>query len=344
MSGTTNPEQRRDLLNALIGQVRKREFPYEARPPKSTDWSAYTTAQIHELDDVIRSIRLTVEAAARRFKKERRGRGRPPTPAVDVAKAVLLQQYFGTANRQTEGLLLLFKEKLGLSTEFSYKTIERAYGNPKVVALLDQLFELTQDSIRQLETGLGVDATGLPKSVKKNYASQKTPDGAEMTQVSLGLTTLMLTRIVLLRGRGEVTTFPDAMRGAETYPNLGKVVGDAAYLSRPNCDLVEGLGATPYFFPKRGLSFKRLGSDAWIHMLGAFLQDPQGWLHEYHPRSLVECFNRVWKHDFPTPLARRLDGRRATEVLARGIDYNLKRAGYLRHLIGLVPTWWQGAG
>jgi transposase len=284
-----------------------------------------------------------VEAAARRFKKERRGRGRPPVPAVDVAKAVLLQQYFGTANRQTEGLLLLFREKLGLSQEFSYKTIERAYENPQVVALLDQLFELTQDSIRNLETGLGVDATGLPKSVKKNYADDKTPDGAEMTQTTLGLTTLMLTRIVLLRGRAEVSTFPDAMRGAETYTALEKVVGDAAYLSRTNCDLVEDLDATPYFFPKRGLSFKRLGSDAWIHMLRAFLADPQRWLHEYHPRSLLECFNRVWKHDFPAPLARRRDRRRATEILARGIDYNLKRSGYLRHMIGLVPSWWQGA-
>lgn len=344
MARTINPEQRRDLLQALIVQVRKREFPYEARPAKTTDWTAYTTAQIHELDDVIRSIGLTVEAAARRFKKERRGRGRPPVPAVDVAKAVLLQQYFGTANRQTEGLLLLFKEKLGLSTEFTYKTIERAYGNPRVVALLDQLFELTQDSIRQLETGLGVDATGLPKSVKKNYADDKTPDGAEMTQTTLGLTTLMLTRIVLLRGRAEVSTFPDAMRGAETFPHLEKVVGDAAYLSRPNCTLVEDLEATPYFFPKRGITFKRLGSAAWVHMLGDFLAQPQAWLHEYHDRSLVECFNRVWKHDFPAPLARRLQPRRSTEVLARGIDYNLKRAGYLRHLIGLVPSWWQGAG
>ena len=50
----------------------------------------------------------------------------------------MIQQYFGASNRVTEGLLLLFKEKLGV-TEFSYKTIERGYDREHVKRILDRI-------------------------------------------------------------------------------------------------------------------------------------------------------------------------------------------------------------
>lgn len=36
---------------------------------------------------------------------ERSGAGRPETHPLDLAKAVLIQQYFGVSNRVTEGLV-----------------------------------------------------------------------------------------------------------------------------------------------------------------------------------------------------------------------------------------------
>src|SRR4030042_1258711 len=62
--------------------------------------------------------------------------GRPSYPPDDVAKAVLMQQYFCYANRQSEGLVVLFNEKMRIKTLFSYKTIERGYQDPFVTLIL----------------------------------------------------------------------------------------------------------------------------------------------------------------------------------------------------------------
>ena len=65
-------------------------------------------------------IRKLVDEAAARLpaqEVEKKGRGRPPvySPA-DVAKALLMQSYFGVSNRVAAGLPLVFKEKLRLLT------------------------------------------------------------------------------------------------------------------------------------------------------------------------------------------------------------------------------------
>jgi len=297
-------------------------------------------AQIHEIDDMLRGIRRAVDRAVRRLPKRPPQPGRPPVPLADVAKAILVQQYFQTANRQTEGLLLLFREKLGLSTDFSYKTIERAYERPEVRALLEEVFGLTLEAAREIETGIGVDGTGLPKSTKRNYESDKRQDEhVEMVQYAVGLETKLIVGIQQLKGRNENATFAQVLEGVPQFPCVEKVVADAQYVNRLNCAIVDGLGAEPYFFPKRGLSFKRFGVDAWPRMLHGFVNDPQRWLREYHARSLTETVNSVVKRDYPVPLRRRIPQRRATEVLARGVAYNLKRGGYLSYLLGLVPAW-----
>lgn len=53
--------------------------------------------------------------------------GKPETHPADLAKTVLLQQYFLSSNRVTEGLVMLFKEKRQIEQMFSYKTIEREH-------------------------------------------------------------------------------------------------------------------------------------------------------------------------------------------------------------------------
>ncbi|MCK4731488.1 MAG: hypothetical protein KAT65_03430 [Methanophagales archaeon] len=55
-------------------------------------------------------IREAVEEASARLDVDdllkKRGAGRPETHPADLAKDVLLQQYFGVSNRVTEGLVM----------------------------------------------------------------------------------------------------------------------------------------------------------------------------------------------------------------------------------------------
>jgi len=59
-------------------------------------------------------------------------------------------------------------------------------------------------------------------------------------------------------------------------------------------------------------------------MLVEFIQDTQSWLREYHSRSIVESVNSTMKRLFTAPLRKRLLERKATELLARIIVYNIR--------------------
>jgi len=147
-------------LRELVASVRDGTFHYEGRPKRSLDWSSYDEAQIREVSDMLALIRRFVEVASGRimppeeYERSRRRRGRPITyPPSDVAKALLLQSYFGVSNRVAAGLVDLFKEKLGISKAFSYKTIERGYDPSLVTRILHEVFRLTDERARQREGG-----------------------------------------------------------------------------------------------------------------------------------------------------------------------------------------------
>jgi len=338
-----NAERRRDFLRALVRQVRKQEFPYERRPKKGIDWSAYDRAQVHEVRDMLLLIRDVVDAAWRRLEPslgEGPNPGLPAVPVPDLAKAVLVQQYFGVSNREAEGHVLLFQEVLGIARPFSYKSVERAYGNADVRRVLDELFRLTQLSVEGRETGQAPDGTGMPTSQKVNYESAGRTGrkaGFEKVLTSVGTTYGLYASVVPMEDPddGESPYFPRVVRDLARYRRLAFVVGDSAFLSRRNCDLVESLGAEPRFLPKVTSNLKRFGSDAYVRMLLGFVRDPQAWLREYHVRSLAESgFSAVKRRD-PRPLRRRLKERKDVEIEARFDVANLRRLCYLRYLEGI---------
>lgn len=103
-----------------------------------------------------------------------------------------MQQYFGVANRPAAGYALLFKEKLHLQKSFSYKTIERAYEDSDVALVLEEVFRLTHQPLREKEHVFGPDGTGLPTSMKQNYENDrqtgKVHKGYEKMMVMVGCT------------------------------------------------------------------------------------------------------------------------------------------------------------
>jgi transposase len=162
-----------DELRELAKSVRDGTFHYDGKPKRSLDWSSYNEAQANELADTLNLIRKFVDRASAHVpERRRRGRrGRPPIPTRDVAKALLLQACFGVSDRVAAGLVRLFKEKLGISMEFSYKTIERGYDPSPVSELLREVFRLTNEYGNSKETTFAFDGTGEPTSTKVNYES-----------------------------------------------------------------------------------------------------------------------------------------------------------------------------
>ncbi|KXB03098.1 hypothetical protein AKJ47_02845 [candidate division MSBL1 archaeon SCGC-AAA261G05] len=349
---TKNPRQKR--LDYFIEDLKNNDIEYVPKESDDSrvDWSKYDKAQVNELRDMILFIKDVVDKAVVRLgldEAEEGSRGRPPYPPEDLAKGILIQQYFGVSNRVAEGFVDLFKEKLGIEESFSYKTLERAYDYPHVAMILMEVFKMTQDPVKDKETKFSPDGTGIPNSIKGNWEkdSKSDEDGEGFTKMiaMLGTTSQLISAV----------RFPDnpyahespyfeplLEETAETYSAVDRVSGDAAYLSRGNCDLVESVGGIPRFYLKKGITLKREGSWAWTEMLLNFMEDPQQWLREYHSRSNVESGFSTFKRDFLAPLRKCIHRRRKAEAFARVCDYNLKRVSRLHHQEGLPIPWVAG--
>jgi len=336
------PNQQKQL-NTLVQQLKDKNFQYQEQTPKPLDWTNYDLAQTSEINDMLLLIRDIVTQAANNLDLpdplERRDPGRPKHNPTNGAKMVLMAQYFGLSNRAAQGYMILFKEKLDLTTTYSYKTIERAYSDMEVRALLEEVFELTHVPIRDLEHEFGPDGTGLSTSSKQNYevdrAKDQTGKGYEKIVVMVGLKYKLISsfKYAAKPTDHESPYFESLLREtAKRYGRVGLVAGDAAFLSRRNCDLVVSMGGVARFYPKKGSTLRQKGSFAWRRMLEDLVADPQKWLEEYHRRSNVEgCFSTL-KRDNPLPLRKELDERRQQEAFTRACNLNLKRLCYLNYL------------
>lgn len=345
--------KRQKKFDKLMDQLKEDEFKYVPKEEKEIDWSKYDKAQINEINDMLLLIRDSVDEASTRLGIEtmldkNKGPGRPPYPPADLSKAVLMQQYFGVSNRVAEGLVRLFMEKMRIKDAFSYKTIERAYEDPLVTLILEEIFRMTHEPVKDREHVFAPDGTGLSRSAKQNWENdrkgKKSGKGYEKMIAMVGCTYKLFSAVEFPENpEAHESPFFETLLSdtSASFDRIDLVPADSAYLSRHNCDLVAGAGAVPRIYPKQGLTLKKKGSRAWKEMLLSFIDDPQEWLREYHPRSISETSFSVFKRDFPTPLRKRIKVRRKQEAFIRVCDYNLKRLCYLKYLeeISAVDVW-----
>jgi transposase len=326
--------------------------------------------------DYLENVRDLVDEADRRIKArsppERRGPGRPPVEAADIAKVLLMQTYMGSPNRVAEGLLLIFREKLGISRHFSYKAIERGYDREAVNEILDEASRIANEAVKGKETRFAFDGTGFSGSTKENYAVKRQKQSAKAKRKgskgvdadtpvdalpssdlngSRGFTYGFLgvgTRYKLISGMvinpdqsvGETTMFPGAFHQTQSvHPDMSAALADGALAARWITNLVWGNHVVPYFMIRRNAMFRSLGFAGWAPMLHALRKDPQQWLRTYHMRSIAETVNSMIKARFGAPLRKRLEARRETETLLKLIGHNVRWVGFLEVYEGIVIRW-----
>jgi transposase len=347
------------VLNSLLTRVEAGDngFKYESKERKTIDWSKYDTAQINEINDMLESIRDSVDQAVwelnieARYKEEKTKPGQPMVFPGDLAKALLLQQYFQVANRVAQGLVMLFKEKLRITDTFSYKSIERAYANRFVQDILHHLFIATQKPVIGKEHCFSTDGTGAPTSMKYNYETEKHRrkqneerklDTFEQLILTVGSQYQLITDFIMTSNphANESPFLKEAVqRVSSSYEDIDVWTADAGYISRENTEAISLIGALPRIYPKKNDTFKAKGSSAWKQMHYDLIRDPQQWLRDYHQRSISETVNSVYVRMFPKPLGRDIRVRRFYEAFTRVCVYNLKRLVYLRYLEDIIADW-----
>jgi transposase len=336
-----------DRLTQIIKDVRGRKYKYVPVEDKPIDWRSYKEAQINEMNDYLVLVREIIDEIHAELGDIDQGRvGKPPKSCFDRAKAIMLQQYFEASNRVAEGLARLFKEKLGIRDELTYKDIETAYENPYVVMVLKLLFDKTNEPVKGKETVFTGDGTGLPTSIKQNYANDR-GDAKKMKLYDrmigvIGKEYKLLSAVEITEGQANESPFIIPLL-EETNKLHGKIdifSYDGAGYSYEIMDYIANvLKAKPRILPPVDAVLKAYGCMAKKKMLLDFLHHTQRWLREYHVRSLSESRNSVDKRVFPRPLLKRLENRRYVEGYAEACRYNVRQLVYVHYLNGIPVRW-----
>lgn len=313
------------IFNELIKDLKNGNFQYKNKEEKKINWSAYNEAQINEINLFLLFVREAINAIEKEYPKLADERETSP---FDLAKIILIQQYFQVAERTASGLANLFKEKLNLSEVPSPRTIGRAYERRDVQDILKKIFERTSEPIKEIETSFSTDGTGLSTSIKKNYANdrddpKKHKDYDKML-VMVSNNFHIVTSAVVLKGTAhESPEFKTLICETAEKFTIKDVEGDAAFLSRENCNLVAEVGGTPYFYPKEGTTLNQKGSPEWKKMLKSLMKDPQKWLEGFHLRSNSESYFSSYHRRFTKPLLKKKRKGRKIEALVRICVHNI---------------------
>lgn len=344
-------------LAKLVRDIRDRspdlteKFKYKPREEKQIDWTRYTEAQVDEIYDYLVLVKNMADEAERRMGHlaDTAGKvGRPPKSAFDKAKAILIQQYFEVSNRVAAGLIKILN--VGIKTDLTYKDIERAYSNPHVLAIMCTIFDMCNEPVRDRETRFSIDGSGLPNSIKQNYANEKRDSNKvasyDMFIGMIGVRYKLFSAFDIVNGNDNECPYliPLLKETSQKYDRIDAVSADSAYISRANCSYIASLGAKPRIFPKENVSMKARGSIPWRLMFMEFVHHTQKWLEEFHLRSISETGNGVLKGRFTRPLLKRSNDRRIAEGCFKVTTYNVRRLSYLYHLENVEVKWLNRGG
>lgn len=301
-------EQFRKLVKSTRDPEFKKEI-YEPQEQREIDWNAYTISQIKQVKETLIFIRDMINSSY-----SPNVRSNATSPKL-LAKAVLLSEFLHSAERQSEGWTEVLGPFIGIYKKIDDWVIGDAYSRPEVAMILYEIFLTTRES----DGILSGDGTGLERTRKQNYESQKKNYGGwYMTSI---VDSREIVQAFDITGRGE----------CEVMIELIKIVSgdsirlDAGFNSRELTEAIEKLFMIPYIYPK---SINNLnGKDSWKYMYLEFLWDIWMWLKEYHQRSHSESFHSAFKRVYGV-LTKVNYTARFVQITARIILHNFRRLSY----------------
>jgi len=126
-------------------------------------------------------------------------------------------------------------------------------------------------------------------------------------------------------------------------PELEKVLGDAAYSSRANCQLVADKHGTPYLSFRVDAARRPRGSLAYVVSFQTRKRDPEGWLAVYHLRSIVESVFSSMKRRWGSFLQSRKRWMQKRELALKVLAYDVKQVLMVRYARDRKVALWVNA-
>ena len=121
-----------------------------------------------------------------------------------------------------------------------------------------------------------------------------------------------------------------------------RVIGDAGYLSRKNCNIVAKKNGQPFFHLKKNTTAKGKGSTAWKKMVRFAKQFKEVFDEIYHIRSLVESVNSALKKRYGNYIRATKRRTRNVQLAFRVVAFNIKQLLYDSTARKLGIPYWVG--
>lgn len=130
---------------------------------------------------------------------------------------------------------------------------------------------------------------------------------------------------------------PLVKKTAENF-TVKELLGDKAYSSRANLDLVNSLGGIPYIPFKLNTSGKSRGSYAWMRMYHYFMLNNEDFMKHYHKRSNSETVFHMIKSKFKANLRSKDKIAQHNELLLKVICHNICVVIQETYELGINPN------
>jgi transposase len=293
----------RDIVRILDDIIQEYK---EEHLEKERNWRTYEQRVAERLKTAFRELKPLVHEASSSISFVS-GETRGAKPILNVEQrtlAVLIKHLVGKSNRSMAAMFVIFS--LLSDIDVSYKTVERFYSDPEVIAVLYNLHTLIlkKKGVEKID-GSG-DGTGYSLTIKTHYASaaQKLKDKVKEASTQsdkehkkrLFVYSFNLMDIKNRMYVGFGTSFKSEKAAFERALQVAKDTGipvetirlDRYYSAESYVQLCqEYLGKVkPFIIPKSNIA--TLGVGEWSKMIYRFTENTKGFLEEYFQRNQSE--------------------------------------------------------
>ena len=295
------------------------------------DWVKYERDYAQRIRYLARELNGLVESASRLLLVEciRLGRPRKLSPRERVI-SLLVKTIFQQSNRRMSGLLSLFHSFNGV--DVSYKTIERAYSDELVRAIIHNMFILSMKREGLREVDVTGDGTGYSLTISKHYRTDGGKQGERGFVYSFNLMDIR-TGLYICYGSGlrsEREAFMKAMTmleevKAQTGVKIRSARLDKYYSLQSTLNFFDE-ETVLYILPRSNTTIN--GPKRWQRIFRRMMSDPTGYIREYHKRQLSESAFSADKRTLRWRVWQKRDDRIDTALGCHATLHNLLRMSH----------------
>ena len=319
-SNTTKNEQLKSFSEQkVIGISEPIKITY------SQDWKAYNKSQLNEklvFMKLLKDLCDNIEQPEYKF-------GRPTLPFSDMVFGAVMKVYTTFSLRRFMSDMKIAKE-MGLVDKVScYSSLSNFMNKKGVKTILKELIKISSLPLREVETDFAVDSSGFSTSrfgrwFDYKWGKEKKYKIWLKAHLCSGVKTNIVTGVKITEGTAnDSPQLKSLVKQTSKNFNMAKCVGDKAYSSRDNLEIIQKAGAVPFVPFKSNTSGKSRGCMLWKKMYHYFMYKNEEFMKHYHKRSNAEtCFHMI-KSKFKAEIKSKKKKAQINELLIKILCHNI---------------------